>query len=442
MLLGIDIGTTKVAAVIADASGSVLADCSRAHGAAIPSAEGRSEQDAEALISAAMEVAGRLPVEMRRSVQAVGVTGQMHGVVVVDSHAAALTPLINWQDQRCAKGSFLAELQADTGRVLRSGYGCATLAWLERQGKMPSGAQAACTIHDLLVARLTGSERPLTDPTDAASWGLFDLANLRWDVAAVKASRIPGTILPEVHPCGTVAGRLSAGWSSRLGIPSAVPVAVAIGDNQASLLATLRDPEHELALTLGTGGQLSAVVGRGSITELNDGDLFEYRPFPGERYAAVAAALSGGAGWAWLADTVAAWCRDMGMPAPSSEAIYARLNELGLVAQDGVVVKPQFTGERHDPTLKGAFTGIGGEGLALGALARGLARGIVTNLRDMLPAEMRAGRTALVGSGNALRRNPLLQRMAEEEFALPLRLSAGREEAACGAALNARNAAS
>jgi sugar (pentulose or hexulose) kinase len=245
-------------------------------------------------------------------------------------------------------------------------------------------------------------------------------------------------MLPEIQPCGTVAGRLSAAWSSRLGIPSGVPVAVAIGDNQASLLATLRDPERELALTLGTGGQLSAVVGRDNITGLNESDRFEYRPFPGERYAAVAAALSGGAGWAWLAGTVTAWYRDMGTPAPSSEAIYARLNELGLAAQDGVVVRPQFIGERHDPTLRGAITGIGGEGLALGALARGLARGIVTNLRDMLPADIHAGRTALVGSGNALRRNPLLQRMAEGEFALPLRLSAGREEAACGAALNAR----
>jgi hypothetical protein len=78
--------------------------------------------------------------------------------------------------------------------------------------------------------------------------------------------------------------------------------------------------------------------------------------------------------------------------------------------------------------------GLTMDNFRLGAVARGLARGIVRNLRGMLPAAALRGRRRVVGSGNALRRVPLLQAMVREEFGPPLVLSAGREEAATGAA--------
>ena len=374
-----------------------------------------------------------LPAELRAQVRAVGLTGQMHGVLLVGADGRAISPLITWQDGRCDE-AFLRRLHEKTGHRLCSGFGGATLAWMRAHDALPAGVAAACTIHDYLTARLCGLPRPVTDPTDAASWGLFDLHTLDWDFPAVERAGIDRRLLPEVRPSGSLAGRVTPEMAGRLGIPAGIPVAVALGDHQASLLATLREPEHELALTLGTGGQLSAVVPSLGAA----GETWEYRPYPGGRYLLTAASLCGGAAWAWLAEAVQAWLRDLGLPCPTDDALYARLNDLGLAATGELTVQPHFLGERHAPALRGRIDGIDLRNFTPGPLARGLARGILANLRDMLPADAYAGRTTLLGSGNALRRNPLLQRLAEEVFGLPLVLTEGQEEAAAGAALNAR----
>lgn len=438
MYLGIDVGTSKVAAVIADASGALVVAASSPHGADLPVPAGRAEQDAAALVGAAWARVVELPADLRRRVRAVGVTGQMHGVVVLDAAGAPLGPLVTWQDGRClAPGeTLLADLAARTGYTLRSGFGGATLAWLAAHGAWPRGATAAATIHDLLVARLCGCARPVTDPTDAASWGLFDLRALAWDARAARAAGIPAGVLPEVRPCGSRAGEVSPAMADRLGVPAGAPVAVAVGDNQASLVATLRDPDHDLALTLGTGGQVSAVLPAGAAVDPGGpAPTFEYRPYCGGRWAVVAASLCGGAAWAWLADTAEAWARDLGLAVPPRDALFARLSDLGLAAADGPAVRPHFLGERHAPQVRGSIEGLGLAALGLGPLARGLARGIAGNLRDMLPPAVLEGRTRIVGSGNALRRSPLLRQMAADVFGLPLEMTEGREEAALGAAL-------
>jgi sedoheptulokinase len=440
MLLGLDIGTTKVAAVIADSAGALAAVAAADHHAGLSAPAGRAEQDVKILFDALWRVVRELPAEMRRQVRAVGLTGQMHGVLILDAAGRPVSPLVTWQDQRCLEDEFLEKLVARTGRPLSTGFGCATLAWLAAHDALPPGAASAGTIHDCVAMKLCGQTRPVTDPTDAASWGLFDLRALAWDLAAVKAAGVNPALLPEVRPCGSCAGTVSEKIARELGLTPGLPVAVALGDNQASLLATLGDPDHEIAITLGTGAQASAVLPPGET--IGDsaalGQPYEFRPYPGGRFLATAAPLCGGSAWAWLARTVNSWQRELGLPEVAEEILYAKLNALGLAAADGPQVAPHFAGERHDPALRGSITNIGGEELPLGQLARGLARGLVANLRDMLPPRVLVGRTRLVGSGNALRRNRLLQVMAEETFALPLVMSAGGEEAALGATRNAR----
>jgi len=431
MLLGIDIGTSKIAAVIIDDSRRVLA----CRSVGVPPARDetrRRDACAPAIEETAWRCVAELPAALRAQVQAVGLTGQMHGVLLTGAGGQAVSPLITWQDERCDE-AFLQELQNRTGYRLSSGFGCATLAWLRGHDELPAAAAGACTIHDYLTARLCGLPHPVTDPTDAASWGLFDLRALDWDVTAVERAGIERRLLPEVRPSGSLAGRATPAIAGRLGLPAGTPVAVAIGDHQASLLATLREPERELALTLGTGGQLSAVVPSLGAA----GETYEYRPYPGGRYLLTAASLCGGAAWAWLAEAVKAWLRDLGLPCPADDALYEKLNALGLAAESELSVSPHFLGERHAPTLRGHIDGIDLHNFTLGPLARGLACGIMTNLRDMLPEEAYAGRERLLASGNALRRNPLLKHMAEEVFGLPLVLIEGQEEAATGAAINA-----
>ncbi len=439
LYLGIDIGTTKVAAVVADGEGSVRAAVSQAHEAGLPAEEGRAEQDPDVLLNKTWAVVRELPEALRQRIGGVGVTGQMHGVVLVDVANEPVSPLITWQDGRCLEdAAFLDALFEATGHRLHTGYGVATLAWLHRHQQLPAGAVAASTIHDLLVARLCRLPRPVADPSGAASWGCFDLSASSWNEAAVAACGVPVSLMPEVRSSGSVAGAIDPGMASLAGLPAGLPVHVALGDLQAALLATIRHPETDIALNLGTGGQAGVIIEAPPAPLLNRPDVpWVCWPYPGDRVAVVAASLSGGAAWAWLVDSLDAWLRDLGVEPPPREALFETVNALGLAASRELNVRSHFLGERHDPSLTGSIQGLTLSNFSLGPLARGLARSTVANLRDMLPPEVLENRTRLVGSGNALRRVPLLQHMAEAVFGLPLTLAEDHEEAATGAALMA-----
>ena len=437
LYLGIDVGTTKIAAVVADGEGGVRAVASRVHETGLPSADGRAEQEAGVLLDTTWAVVRELPEALRQRVSGVGVTGQMHGVVLVDAGNAPVTPLITWQDGRCLEEpGFLGALSEATGYRLHTGYGLATLAWLHRHQQLPATAVAATTIHDLVVARLCNLPRPLTDPSDAASWGCFDLTTAAWDEAATVSSGVPMSMLPAIRPFGSVAGVIDPAMAWQVGLPGGLPVHGALGDLHASLLATIRDPQTDVALTLGTGGQATVITAAPfDVRAARQAAPCNYWPYPGGRVAVVAASLSGGAAWAWLVDSLAAWLRDLGVAPPPREVLFERINTLGLAATHELPVRSHFLGERHDPSLTGSIQHLRVSNCSLGALARGLARSIVRNLHAMLPPETLQNRTRLVGSGNALRRTPLLQHMAEDVFGLPLTLTEGREEAATGAAL-------
>lgn len=437
-VLGIDIGTTKVAAVIIDGHRQLLGVSLKPHKADRRSQPGYAEQDAKAILDAVRSAVCDLPLDLRKSAVAVGLTGQMHGVTVLDKNLKPITPLITWQDARCLQGRFLSDLHAETGYHLRSGFGCATLAWLGTNHLMPASAFSASTIHDLLAAKLCALDKPVTDPTDAASWGLFDLQTLNWDIKALEAAGLSAELLPKVVPCSSQAGVVCKTMADEFGISQELPVTVAIGDNQASLLATLKEPEHELALTLGTGGQLSAVLSAGhKIKPLEPGVKYEYRPFTDSRFLVTAASLCGGTAWSWLAQAMEKCCRDLDITVPAREQLYERLNDLGLKAAAELEVRPHFLGERYDTSLRGTIGGIDSGNFDLGTLARGLARGIIENLENMFPDFALQQRNSIVGSGNALRHNRLLQVATEQVFDLPLTVSDLQEEAACGAAINA-----
>ncbi len=439
-ILGIDVGTTKTAACIVEGGGETAASASAAHKADIDCPGGRAEQDAERLLESVFEVVVQLPAEVRRQVKAVGLTGQMHSVVLVDSGNEPVTGVITWQDGRCLEEDFLKALNKKTGRGLYSGFGCATLAWLAARGNLPSDAAAASSIGGLAAARLTDCGRPPIDYSLAQSFGLFDYETMSWDARAVKAAGIPAGLLVKPVACGVEAGRISEAMARKLGLSARIPVAAPLGDNQASLLATLKEPEKELAITIGTGAQASAVLPEGKRPEvLGVGAAYEYRPYPGGRFFIAASPLAGGSAWAWLADAVEKWLSSFGAKVPAREEIYRRLNELGLAGNETFDFSPHFVGERHNPDLRGCIKGLDLNNFGPGCAARSLAKGIAESLREMLPASCLEGRARIVGSGNCLRKNPLIREMVEEVFGLRVELSGSIEEAAVGAAVSARH---
>lgn len=183
--LGIDIGTTSIsAAAVGIDTGRLYCACSEPHGTDMPcDCERAKLQDAERLITQAKRMLDAL-IERCGQVSAIGVTGQMHGIVYTDGAMDPLSPLYTWQDGR-ADAEFCKGLYELTGYRVAPGYGLATHMFLLRHGGIPEGAAALSTVMDLLVAKLCGLEHPVTHATNAASLGFFDLRAGSFDFTAL-----------------------------------------------------------------------------------------------------------------------------------------------------------------------------------------------------------------------------------------------------------------
>lgn len=433
--LGIDIGTSKIAAVIIDSTNRQILDCSSlktdAEIAAVQA--GFAEQNVEKIIQTLYKAVSSLSSDLRRKVTGIGVTGQMHGVMLWNDKTTS--PLYTWQDKRASTTGMLGHIRKVSGHEsLQDGYGAVTLAWLAAN-KALSGWQYAATIHDYAVSRFCGLEHPVTDAADAASWGLFDIYSGRWDNAAIKRLKIPEKFFPEAVKCGSAAGILSDITAAELGLPARIPVTVATGDNQAAILATSSDPARELYLTIGTGAQLSAILSRSEINSIDIPASAEIRPFNDDFFLVAAAALSGGQSMLWMTDILNSWMRDLGLPELSRDELFKRLDELAVQSTDATLdFKPNFNGERYNPTLTGSIDNIREGNFTLANVFRSLAGGVLKNLAAMMPEKVWQTKQCVVANGNAVRNLAIIKLLIPEVFGIPLRISEAREEAACGAA--------
>ena len=454
LYLGIDLGTTKVAAVVVDAAtGKQLAVESVTQGAPLPSAPGRSEWDAAGLIAAALAAARAAVAASGRAgeIAAIGVTGQQHGGLLVSTapgdELRPLTPLIGWQDKRCDEpaGGFpsavewmralTAEIATEgTGCPLASGFLGATLFWLTRHEQLPTHNARATFVPDYLVARLCGT-LPVTDPTNAGGAGLFDARTGDWHAEMIAALALPPDLLPPTRPSGTVVGKLSVEASAALGLVAGVPVTNALGDNQASFFGSVGVASDALLVNVGTGGQVSAIAPR-----FVRGDLLETRPYLDGGYLLVGGGIVGGRAYALLRDFIGQLGRDIyGVAAPDD--LYTRLNALAAAVtpgSDGLRCDPRFGGNRYDASQRGTFTGLDTHNFTPGHFARALLEGVATTFHDLYATILATGlapHTRLIGSGNGIRNNPLLAELLREAFGLPLVSPQHREEAAHGAAL-------
>lgn len=448
-LIGLDLGTTTITALALDAAtGQVVRSATRQNTCDITSPDdrrhGRSEWDASAIAKLACECLRDLADV--QDIAGIGVTGQQHGVVLLDDALRTLTPLINWQDRRGEEAmpnsphswvNAARHRAGDTAVVragcrLSAGYLAVTLFWLANHDLLPRSAKA-CFLMDYMTALLTGAS-PATDPTCAASSGAFDIERRDWDEETLTALGLPREMLPSIVLSGRRLGGLSAEMAAVTGLQQGLPVFVGVGDNQASFFGSVADRTSSVLVNVGTGGQ----VAMWSPHFLHDRQI-ETRPFF-EGVLLVAAGLSGGAAYATLERFFRAVGRDVLSVEPGGD-VYEAMNRLAAgvpAGADGLSCEPFFTGTRAEPWLKASWTGLTAANFTPGHLSRALLEGMagtfavsqgrIAGLCGRLPS-------MLVGSGNGIRSNPLLASIIANAFSLPLRVPAHREEAAYGAAL-------
>lgn len=273
-ILGVDLGTTTVKVCLIDAnSRKKVLEQSQITKARVEVEAPRAEQCPEKILFAVQYCLAAIERKYLSNVVSIGVCGQMHGVVLWKRNAWTYDPanekfvfnkkcmstLITWQDQRCSEEFLRALPKRSSTSVVDpcAGFGCATLFWLLRKGDLLQDFECVGTIQDLMVAMLTGLNKPVMTPQNAASFGYFDVETNQWDLQALELSDFPCDILPEIVDESQVAGELRHFW---LGIPARTVIFPATGDAQCSVLSGLQAREGSAILYMGTSAQISFVV--------------------------------------------------------------------------------------------------------------------------------------------------------------------------------------
>ncbi len=406
----------------------------------------RSEQAPHGVEQRALETLADLARRLPAAPVCLGLTGQMHGILLADADLEPLTSLVTWQDRRANQGAvggrtYLETLLAacpesalsDAGCRLSPGYGGTTLAWWSARDELPRTPFTCATIVDWLASRLTG-EPIAMDRSMAASLGVYDLRHDRWSEALTTAAGISRSWLPPVGESGARLGGLSQAAAAATGLPEGLPVTIALGDNQAAFLGGVPPADDVLAVNIGTGGQVSWPV-----SEFVRVEGMDTRYLPTDRYLLVGAGLAGGDAYAWVQRMAGHWLAAFGLTRDRAQ-IYRRLNELAAevpAGADGLTCRPLFRGSRRQPRARGAFRGVTNENFGPGHIARAVLEGVADGLAAFVEQAGGARPAArwVVATGNAVRENPLLREILAARFGLPVHIPAHREEAAYGAAL-------
>lgn len=447
--LGLDFGTTSLSVVAVSVQGELLARRSVAnpgHLKGLPA--GHAEQDPHAIRSAGFTLLRDLVSDLPANPVCLGLTGQMHGGLLFDRRRRPLTSLISWQDRRANERTpgqplslceqFVQRCPADavarSGCTPSAGYLGVTLFALNSRQEMPANATGAAVLADWMAAELTDGE-VVTDRTNAASTGLYDTERERWSDELIAAAGARPGFLPGLRPSGAVMGLVAPEIAVETGLASGLPVCTAIGDNQAAVLGSAPADRPTIQINIGTGGQINWPVERFLRCPGMD-----TRPLPADRYMLVGAGLAGGDAFAWVRRTAQAWLAAFG-GAMEEEAVYARLCELAAAAPpdaDGLRCEPLFRGTRQRPDARGAFSGVTNDNFTPGHVARAVLQGLADGMRqfyDRAGAAQPSAMKSIVGSGNGLRKNPLLVQILATTFGRDVWLPAHVEEAAFGAAL-------
>jgi xylulokinase len=435
-VVGIDASTTATKAVLVDEAGTVVGIGSSAYGYDIPQ-PGWTEQSAElwwdGAVVAIREVLASTGVA-GEEVAAVGLTGQMHGLVLLDDADRVLRPAILWNDQRTARAcDEIREavgperLIAITGNTALTGFTAPKLVWVrDREPEVWSRVAHVLLPKDYVRLRLTGEHA--LDKADGAGTLLFDLEARAWSPEVLDALRIDGRWLPPTFEGPEVTGEVTATAAEATGLRAGTPVVAGGGDQSANAVGVGAVEPGVVALSLGTSGVVFATTERA----LRDpaGQVHAFCHAVPDRWHLMTVMLSAAGSLRWFRDTLA--------PGEDFGALVGSATE-ATAAFDGLFFLPYLTGERSphpDPQARGAFVGLSITH-DRAHLTRAVLEGVAFGLRDGLdqmtatgmpaPAQIRAS-----GGGTA---SPLWRQILADVLDAELATVSTTEGAAFGAAL-------
>ncbi len=401
MFLGLDFGTSSVKALLVDDAQRVVASATRSLPIARP-ALGHSEQSPQNWWQALLDTMDALRVERPDAVAAlrgIGLSGQMHGAVLLDEADVVLRPAILWNDVRATAEcreleSAFPALRQVTGNIAMPGFTAPKLLWVRRH-EPDIFARVAHVLLPKAWVRLGLTGERIEDMSDASGTLWLDVGARDWSDAALAATGLSRAAMPRLvegsAPAGTLLPELAARW----GIRGRVVVAGSAGDNAAGAVGLGAIAPGSAFVSLGTSGVLWATTD-------------QFVPFPQAAVHAFCHALP--STWHQMGVTLSAaasfawWAQVTGLP----EA--ALLAEMGAPRAEGTALfLPYLSGERtphNDGTIRGAFAGLSHD-TDRAAMTRAVLEGVAFSFRDCLDALAASGTTIteadVIGGGSRSR---------------------------------------
>ncbi|WP_379551569.1 xylulokinase [Qipengyuania sp. DGS5-3] len=408
MWLGIDLGTSAVKSVITDDSGAVCAQ----NTAGLKVQRPRplwSEQDPHAWWEATKASVQGLSSRLRSQVQGIGLSGQMHGAVLLDEADKVLRPAILWNDGRSAPQCEGLDPLArkHTGNLAMAGFTAPKLAWVrDEEPETFASTRTVLLPKDYLRLILTGET--VSEMSDASGSLWLDVVNRRWSPEMLAATGLDETHMPRLIEGSDVSGMLRGIIADELGLP-VVPVAGGAGDQAAGAIGAGATEPGQAFLSLGTSGV--AFMASSSFEPAPENGVHAFcHALPG-RWHAMTVMLSAAACLDWAAKLTG--FADVGAALAAAELSQTSQAELPLFL-------PYLSGERtphNDPLAKGVFFGLTHD-TGPAELIRATLEGVAFGLRDGVDAMvLRPAELSVIGGGS---RSAFWAQILADVIAVPL----------------------
>jgi xylulokinase len=444
-LLGIDVGTTGAKALLIDRAGQVVTSATAEYPMFTPRPLWTEQDPADwwaATAESIRQVLAEAEIEAGQ-VAGVGLTGQMHGLVMLDAQGEVLRPCIMWNDQRTAAQCAAITREVGAANVLRltgnpvlPGFTAPKIAWVrEHEPEVYRRAAKVLLPKDYVRYRLTGGF--FSEVSDASGTSLFDVGQRCWSDEMLAAVGVPRAWLPEVTESPVVSARVSRAAAGETGLLAGTPVAGGGGDQAAQAVGTGIVAEGTVSVTIGTSGVVFAASEAYRVEP--EGRLHAFcHAVPGTWHL-MGVMLSAGGSFRWyrdaLGDLERVRAREAGLDP------YDLLTEAAAEVApgcEGLLFLPYLTGERTpypDPNARGVFFGLT---LRHGKahLTRAVLEGVSYGLRDSLELMRGLGLSieqVRASGGGAL--SPLWRQILADVFDAEIATVNVTEGAAYGAAL-------
>jgi len=393
-VMGIDVGTTGTRAVIVRPDGHVVGAATGDHQPMRMPKPGWAEQDPEdwwqaslVAVRAAMAQAGLRGTE----IAAVGFSGQMHGVVLLDKARAVLRPSLIWCDQRSQAQCDWITAQVGAERLIQlasnpalTGFSAPKILWVrDHEPQVFERAAHFLLPKDFVRFRLTGEFA--SDVADASGTLLFDVTNRRWSRELLEALDIDPKLLPRVYESPEITGKISRETAVLTGLAAGTPVVAGAGDQAASAVGNGIVSPGLASATLGTSGVLFTYTESPTLDPRGRIHTFCHA-VPGKWHVM---GVTQGAGLSLR------WFRDNFGVAESWYAHQTGVDPYELIIReaenvppgsDGLLWLPYLMGERTphlDPLARGMFFGLTAAHTRA-HLVRSILEGVAFSLRDSL----------------------------------------------------------